>query len=126
MPPVSAIPIAHDPRRPTSFYTLRHADGDQVVSLLRSLFIVVDPAHPYATFEFEEAQPIDSLIVTASAEHQAEVARVLALVDLHVQNVEACWTEVLRYRANTPYYDEIEAVRSGASWFKVNGRRLWS
>lgn len=81
MPPVSAIPIAHDPRRPTSFYTLRHADGDQVVSLLRSLFIVVDPAHPYATFEFEEAQPIDSLIVTASAEHQAEVARVLALVD---------------------------------------------
>ena len=45
---------------------------------------------------------------------------------LHLQNVEACWTEVLRYRANTPYHDEMDAVRSGASWFKVNGRRLWS
>lgn len=81
LPPVSAIPIAHDPRRPTTFYTLAHADGDEVVSLLRSLFIVVNPAHPYATFEFEEAQPIDSLVVTASPEHQAQIARVLALVD---------------------------------------------
>jgi len=81
LPPISAIPIAHDPRRPTTFYTLEHADGDQVVSLLRSLFIVVDPAHPYATFDFEEAQPVDSLIVAASPEHQAEIARVLALVD---------------------------------------------
>jgi hypothetical protein len=44
----------------------------------------------------------------------------------HVQNIMACWTEVLRYRANKPYDDEIKAVRSGASWFKVNGRRLWS
>ena len=44
----------------------------------------------------------------------------------HVQNVEACWTEVLRYRANKPYDEEMDAVKSGASWFKVNGRRLWS
>jgi hypothetical protein len=44
----------------------------------------------------------------------------------HVQNVEACWTEVLRYRANKPYDNEVKAVRYGASWFKVNGRRLWS
>ena len=81
VPPLSAIPIAHDPRRPTTFYTLEHADGDQAVALLRSLFIVVDPAHPYATFEFEEAQPVESLVVTASPEHQAQIARVLALVD---------------------------------------------
>ena len=81
LPPVSVVPIAHDPQRPTTFYTLQHANGDEVVALLRSLFIVADPAHPYAAFEFEEAQPIDALIVTASAEHQAEVARVLALVD---------------------------------------------
>jgi hypothetical protein len=81
LPPISAIPIAHDPQRPTTFYALEHADGDQVVSLLRSLFIVVDQAHPYATFEFEEVQPIDSLIVMASPEHQAEIARLLALVD---------------------------------------------
>jgi len=81
VPPISAIPIAHDPQRPTTFYTLRHADGDQAAALLRSLFIVVDQAHPYATFDFEEAQPVKSLIVTASAEHQAEIARVLALVD---------------------------------------------
>jgi len=40
----------------------------------------------------------------------------------HVANVEACWTEVLRYRANKPYDEEMKAVRSGASWFKVNGR----
>lgn len=44
----------------------------------------------------------------------------------HVRNVEACWTEVLRYRANKPYDEEMKAVRSGASWFKANGRRLWS
>ncbi|HTW94850.1 MAG TPA: hypothetical protein VMD30_08665 [Tepidisphaeraceae bacterium] len=44
----------------------------------------------------------------------------------HLQNVEACWTEVLRYRANKPYDDEVKAVRSGAAWFKVNGHRLWS
>ncbi len=81
LPPLSAIPLAHDPQRPTTFYTLKKADGDQVVSLLRSLFIVVDQAHPYATFEFEETQPVDSLIVVASPEHQAEIARVLALVD---------------------------------------------
>jgi hypothetical protein len=83
LPPIAGIPIAiaHDPQRPTTFYTLRHADGDQVVALLRSLFVVVDLAHPYGTFDFEEAQPIDSLIVTASPEHQAEIARVLALVD---------------------------------------------
>jgi hypothetical protein len=47
LPPISALPIVHDPQRPTTFYTLRHADGNQVVSLLRSLFIVVDQAHPY-------------------------------------------------------------------------------
>jgi hypothetical protein len=81
LPPISFMPIGHDPQRPTTFYTLEHADGDQVVSLLRSLYIVVDEAHPYATFEFEEAQPVDSLIVMASSEHQAEIARVLALVD---------------------------------------------
>jgi len=44
----------------------------------------------------------------------------------HVQNVEACWTEVLRYRANKPYDEEMQVVQSGASWFKVNARRLWS
>ena|ERR1039458_9907426 len=45
---------------------------------------------------------------------------------LHVQNVRACWTEVLRYHANKPYDDEMKAMRFGASWFKVHGRRLWS
>ena len=44
----------------------------------------------------------------------------------HVQNVAACWTEVLRYRANKPYNEELTAVRSGAEWFKRNARRLWS
>jgi hypothetical protein len=44
----------------------------------------------------------------------------------HIQNVEACWTEILRYRANKPYDEEMKAVRAGASWFKVNARRLWS
>jgi hypothetical protein len=44
----------------------------------------------------------------------------------HVRDVELCWTEVLRYRANRPYNDEIEAVQAGARWFKLNARRLWS
>jgi hypothetical protein len=44
----------------------------------------------------------------------------------HVQNAEACWTEVLRYRANKPYSEEMTAVQSAATWFKINARRLWS
>ncbi len=44
----------------------------------------------------------------------------------HVQNIEACWTEVLRYRANRPYTEEMKAVYAGANWFKINSRRLWS
>jgi len=78
LPPTAVI---HDPQRLGKAYTLKHADGDQIVSLLRSLFIVVDQQHPYARFEFDEAAAGDSLIVAASPEHQAQVARVLALVD---------------------------------------------
>jgi len=44
----------------------------------------------------------------------------------HVRNVEACWTEVLRYRANTPYDEELNAVETAARWFRGNGRRQWS
>lgn len=44
----------------------------------------------------------------------------------HVQNIELCWSEVLRYRANRPYNEEAKAVRNGAFWFKVNARHLWS
>jgi hypothetical protein len=44
----------------------------------------------------------------------------------HIQNIEACWTEVLRYRANKPYDEETKVVQSGANWFRVNSRRLWS
>lgn len=47
-------------------------------------------------------------------------------MNAHVQNVRECWTEVLRYHANKPYDEELDAVWAGASWFKVNGRRLWS
>jgi hypothetical protein len=43
----------------------------------------------------------------------------------HVLNIEACWTEVIRYRANRPYDEEIQAVQTGANWFRVNASRLW-
>jgi hypothetical protein len=77
LPPLA---VASDPR-PNKTYVLRHADGDQVVSLLRAMFIVVDQQHPYVQFEFDEAGSANSLIVTASPKLQAQVAKVLALVD---------------------------------------------
>jgi hypothetical protein len=79
LPPLT--PAVNDPQR-SKTYNLRHADGDLVVSLLRGLFIVVDQQHPYAQFEVEETENGNSLIVAASPEHQAEIARVLALVDV--------------------------------------------
>lgn len=43
----------------------------------------------------------------------------------HVTNVFYRWAEFLRYRANTPYNEEVEAVRAAAQWFRRNTRRLW-
>jgi type II secretory pathway component GspD/PulD (secretin) len=64
----------------TKVYSLKHAVGGDVVSLLQSLFIVVDQQNAYARFQFDERT--DSLIVSASGQHQAQIARTLALVDV--------------------------------------------
>jgi len=63
----------------TKVYSLKHAVGEDVVTLLRSLFIVVDQQNAYARFQFDERT--DSLIVSASGQHQEQIARILALVD---------------------------------------------
>ncbi len=70
---------ADDSRQLTKVYSLKHAPGEQVASLLRSLFIVVDQQNAYARFQFDERT--DSLIVTACEQHQKQIARILALVD---------------------------------------------
>lgn len=70
---------AADSPQVTKVYSLKHVTGEQVVSLLRSLFIVVDQQEAYARFQFDERT--DSLIVQASAQHQKQIARILALVD---------------------------------------------
>ena len=44
----------------------------------------------------------------------------------HVKNVSLCWAEILRYRANKPYNEELMVVRAAAEWFKRHYRRLWS
>jgi len=64
----------------TKVYSLKHAAGGDVVSLLQSLFIVVDQQNAYARFQFDERT--DSLIVSASAPHHEQIARILALVDV--------------------------------------------
>lgn len=78
---VSAAPTAgtSEPQL-TKVYSLKHAVGGDVVSLLQSLFIVVDQQNAYARFQFDERT--DSLIVSASGQHQAQIARTLALVDV--------------------------------------------
>lgn len=35
------------------------------------------------------------------------------------------WAEFLRYRANRPYNEEVEAVRTASRWFEANAQRLW-
>lgn len=44
----------------------------------------------------------------------------------HAQTVAECWTEILRYRANRPYNEELAAVLTAARWFKHNYSRLWN
>jgi hypothetical protein len=44
----------------------------------------------------------------------------------HVGEASLCWTESLRYHANKPYDDEVEAMKAAASWMRQNYRRLWS
>lgn len=68
-----------DSPQETKVYSLKHATGERVVSLLRSLFIVVDQENAYMRCQFDERT--DSLIVAASAQHQKQIARILALVD---------------------------------------------
>jgi hypothetical protein len=44
----------------------------------------------------------------------------------HVDRVERCWIESLRYHANKPYDIKVKVVESAARWFKTNYRTLWS
>ena len=68
-----------DSQQVKKVYKLQHANGKEVVRLLQSLFIVINQENAYATFLFDEKTK--ALIVTASGEHQMQIARVLALVD---------------------------------------------
>jgi len=47
-------------------------------------------------------------------------------MNAHVGNAALCWREVLRYRANKPYNEELAAVQRAARWFKRNASKLWS
>ena len=73
LPPISAIPIAHDPQRPTTFYTLEQADGEQLVSKLRSQFVVVNHEKAEARFAFDART--SRLIVIATEKQQAKILR---------------------------------------------------
>jgi len=48
--------------------------------------------------------------------------------ELHnrMQDVFNCWAEFLRYRANLPYNQEVQAVRASARWIRRNYAKLWS
>lgn len=52
-------------------------------------------------------------------------APLVAEMSRQAHNVFKCWTESLRYRANTPYNQELEAVRQAANWFRTHATRLW-
>src|SRR5262245_37579129 len=71
--------VAGPSKQVTKVYPLKHALAEQVVALLRSLFLVVNEQEPYARFHFD---PITtSLIVGAAVQHQSQVALTLAQVD---------------------------------------------
>jgi hypothetical protein len=44
----------------------------------------------------------------------------------HVQAAARHWREILRYRANRPYHEELDEVANAADWLQRNFRRLWS
>jgi hypothetical protein len=44
----------------------------------------------------------------------------------HTKDAALCWTESLRYHANKPYNEELDAVVKAARWVTRNYRKLWS
>lgn len=48
--------------------------------------------------------------------------------ELHnrMQDVFTCWAEFLRYRANCPYTQEVDTMRSTARWIRRRYRNLWN
>lgn len=44
----------------------------------------------------------------------------------HAQAAGRQWCEILRYRANRPYDEELSEVIAAANWVQRNYRRLWS
>jgi hypothetical protein len=44
----------------------------------------------------------------------------------HAQAAGRQWREILRYRANRPYDEEVDAVVDAANWIRGNYHRLWS
>lgn len=49
-------------------------------------------------------------------------------IELHnrMQDVFGCWAEFLRYRANLPYNQEVQAMRDSARWIRRHYKKLWS
>src|SRR5438445_5813581 len=44
----------------------------------------------------------------------------------HAQPAARHWREILRYRANRPYNEELNEVLEAANWLQRKYRRLWS
>jgi hypothetical protein len=44
----------------------------------------------------------------------------------HIKEAALCWTESLRYHANKPYNEEVQAVLTAARWIRQHYRQLWS
>lgn len=44
----------------------------------------------------------------------------------HAQAAGRQWREILRYRANRPYDEELDEVIAAANWVRRNYRRIWS
>jgi hypothetical protein len=69
-----------------------------------------------------------TLVISTRANHalgafQADFERRLSD---HVQAAGRQWREILRYRANRPYDEEIGPVVAAANWLQRSYRRLWS
>jgi type II secretory pathway component GspD/PulD (secretin) len=61
-------------------YRLKHANGEAVVDVLRSLFLVVNHRVAYARFAYDPRTHL--LLAIASDKHQKQIARVLEVLDV--------------------------------------------
>jgi hypothetical protein len=83
--PAQAVERGDSDQRVTG-YPIKDLDGEAALSVLRSLFLVVNHRVAYARFAYDARSRL--LIAVASPKHQKQIARVLELLDAPARPVK--------------------------------------